>query len=212
MNVCNLWKIMKHLRLFSGILLIVLAGLICAAGCSGLDSASYTTTTPTDETPVTPLSGETTAESTPVPASPEVLGAYLPPLSPEWSVVGEVVYTAIDEDGVTLCAADQSYRKTGGSATVLVRVEQNTGSKGGLVSEWKAMEEGGPVEREKFKRWQAGASGFPAWVEQDIAGVKNTEIIRTGDTTFVKVRVQGGTLQDFADITRKIDLAGLSLL
>ena len=208
MNVSNQWKIMRQINLITGVLLIVLAGLLCAAGCNGLESAPYTTTTPTP-TPVAPI--QTAAEITPVMTSPETLGAYLPSLEPEWSVVSEVKYTSIDEDGVTLCAADQTYRKTGGSATALVRVEKNPGSKGGLVSEWKAMEDGGPVEGDKFKRWQGGAAGFPAWVEQDTAGVKNTEIIKTGDTTFVKVRVQGGTLQDFADITKRIDLAGLSL-
>jgi len=208
MNLCNLWKIMRQNSLITGVLLIVLAGLLCAAGCNGLDSAPYTTATPT-ATQAVPV--QTAAEITQVMTSPETLGAYLPSLQPEWSVVSEVKYTSIDEDGVALSAADQTYRKTGGSATVLVRVEKNTGSKGGLVSEWEAMEAGGPVEQTKFKRWQGGAAGFPAWVEQNIAGVTNTEIIKTGDTTFVKVKVQGGTLQDFADITKRIDLAGLSL-
>ena len=214
MNLCNLWESMRQLWLFSSALLIVLAGLLCAAGCSGLDSAPYTTTTPT-QAPVmqeTPLPVTTAGENMPVQATPVMYGAYLPLLEPEWSAVGDVVYSSVDEDGVSLYAADQTYRKTGGSATALVRIEQNTGLKGGLRSEWLAMEEGGPVEQEKFKRWQGGASGFPAWVEQDIAGVTNTEIIRTGETTFVKVKVQGGTLQDFADITKKIDLAGVSLL
>jgi len=200
---------MRQIHVITGILLIVLAGLLCAAGCNGLDSAPYTTTTPTQAmpSPVGPV-----AESATIQVSPEALGAYLPSLEPEWSVVGEVTYTTIDEDPVSLTAASQTYRKTGGSATALVRVEQNIGSNGGLVNEWEAMQASGPVEQEKFKRWQSGAVGFPAWVEQDIAGVKNTEIIQTGDTTFVKVRVQGGTLQDFADITNRIDLAGLSLV
>lgn len=204
-------------NIWSMTLLLILACLVMAAGCTSSNAIQTTTTT----TATTMTEGQSPPASGTTPAAlsstsgqavdVKTLNALFPPAPAGWVIDQQPVgSTRYDQENHAWTSSLASYVSTADKeTTATVTMQDTAGYQVGFKTLWSSFKEG---ETSDWYLRSTTVKGNPAWETHDTTGKSFTTWVSVNDRFMVQVTVKNGTDADYNAIINAIDFAGIAAL
>lgn len=198
------------------LLVLILAGLVMASGCT---SSTPQTTTTTSATTVAAGNSPAAAGTTPASQSGtsgqavdvKTLNALFPPAPAGWVIDQQPVgSTRLDQDNHAWTSSATKYASTANKETTASVTYQDTaGRQVGFKNIWSTFI-AAETSDGYFK--STTVKGNPAWETHSIAGKTFGTWVSVNDRFMVYVYIENGTKADYDTIINAIDFAGIAAL